>query len=71
MAGVYFVFTVPEARGQGLGAALTLAPLREARAMGYGIGVLGSSSLGYSVYRRLGFAEYCRIGIYEWRPAGM
>ena len=71
VAGVYFVFTVPEARGQGLGAALTLAPLREARAMGYRVGVLGSSSLGYSVYRRLGFAEYCRIGIYEWRPAGM
>ena len=30
---------------------------------------MGSSSPGYSVYRRLGFAEYCRIGIYEWRPA--
>jgi GNAT superfamily N-acetyltransferase len=71
VAGVYFVFTVPEARGQGLGAALTLAPLREARAMGYRVGVLGSSSLGYSVYRWLGFDEYCRIGIYEWRPAGM
>ena len=30
---------------------------------------MGSSSPGYSVYRRLGFAEYCRIGIYEWRSA--
>ena len=31
-------------------------------------GVLGSSEMGYSVYRKLGFVEYCRIGLYEWRP---
>jgi hypothetical protein len=24
--------------------------------------------MGYSVYRGLGFEEYCRIGLYEWRP---
>jgi hypothetical protein len=29
---------------------------------------LGSSEIGYSAYRRLGFEEYCRIGLYEWRP---
>jgi hypothetical protein len=23
--------------------------------------------MGYPVYRRLGFEEYCRIGLYEWR----
>jgi hypothetical protein len=39
-----------EARRQGIGAALTLAP-QESREM------------GYPVYRRLGLREHCRIGL--------
>jgi GNAT superfamily N-acetyltransferase len=68
VAGIYFVSTVERARRRGIGAAITLAPLLAAREMGYGMGVLGSSEMGYPVYRRLGFQEYCRIGLYEWRP---
>jgi hypothetical protein len=70
VAGVYFVLTVPEARRRGVGAAVTLAALREARALGYRIGVLGASDLGYPLYRRLGFREYCRIRVYEWTTSG-
>ncbi|MDQ3695809.1 MAG: GNAT family N-acetyltransferase [Chloroflexota bacterium] len=66
-AGVYFVATLPAARRRGIGAALTLAALRDGRALGEQIGVLGASEAGYSVYRRLGFEALCRIGIYEWR----
>jgi len=71
VAGIYFVFTVADARRQGVGAAITHAALCDARALGYRLGVLGASTLGYSVYQRLGFQECCRIGIYEWRvPLG-
>ena len=67
VAGIYCVSTVERARRRGLGAAVTLAALREAKGDGYAIGVLTSSEMGYGVYRRLGFVEHCRIGLYEWR----
>jgi GNAT superfamily N-acetyltransferase len=68
VARFYFVFAVEHARRRGVGAEITRAALSEARALGHSTGVLGSSEMGYSVYRRLGFEEHCRIGLYEWRP---
>ncbi len=53
VAGIYFVSAAGEARRQGIGGAIALAPMREAREMGYGVGVLGASEMGYPVYRRL------------------
>ncbi len=64
VAGIYWVATVPEARRKGIGAAVNLASLREARAMGYRIAVLGASPMGECLYRRLGFQEYCRMNNY-------
>ena len=55
VAGVQFVATLQEARGQGIGAAMTLAPLHEVQQMGYQIGILQSSDMGVKLYQQLGF----------------
>ena len=61
VAGIYDVATLPEARGRGLGTALTLAPLLDARQAGYRIGILQSSEMGYGVYQKMGFLHLCQI----------
>lgn len=60
-AGIYSVSTLPEARGKGIGAAITLVPLLEAREIGYRIGTLQSSEMGFNVYKGLGFRHLCQI----------
>lgn len=66
VAGVYEVATAAYARRQGIGTAITLAPLQHARALGYNIGVLQSSPMGVDVYTRLGFRKVCTFSIYAW-----
>ena len=67
VAGIYCVGTVPEARRQGCGAAVTLAALRDARALGYRVGILHSSAMGFPVYQRLGFRELRRMSRFRWQ----
>lgn len=66
VAGIYNVSCIPEARGQGVGSAVTLAPLVEARKMGYSVGVLQASSMGFNVYRKLGFEDFGKLSVFLW-----
>jgi GNAT superfamily N-acetyltransferase len=64
VAAMYNVATLPHVRRQGVGAAVTLAALVDARTLGYRIGVLQSTQMGQHVYHNLGFQEYCRFKLY-------
>ncbi len=65
-AGISNVATLGEFRGQGIATAVTLAPLLEARRLGYRVGVLFASAAAVGLYRRLGFREYCKGNCYAW-----
>jgi ribosomal protein S18 acetylase RimI-like enzyme len=63
-AGIYHVATLPEARGRGIGTALTSALMAEGRARGYEVAVLIATDMGIPIYRRLGFQSYQPLSIY-------
>lgn len=68
VAGLYGVATTPAARGQGIGAAISLYPLLLAREAGQQYGALFSTEMGLSVYQRIGFQLVdVRINRYLWR----
>jgi len=68
VAGLFAVATIEAARGRGIGTAVTMAPLLDARARGYCVGVLQASEMGYPVYARMGFTEQFRYHLYHWKP---
>jgi ribosomal protein S18 acetylase RimI-like enzyme len=67
LTGVYFVATLAEVRGRGIGAAVTRESMRFARDAGAARAALQSSTSGYGVYRGLGFEHRCNVSSYEWR----
>jgi GNAT superfamily N-acetyltransferase len=68
VASVYAVATIPAAQRKGIGAAITLKPLIDARDEGYIHAVLFATEQGAPVYRRLGFADTgTRINRFMWR----
>lgn len=69
VVGLYQVATLPQARGFGLGTAISLAAMRDARQRGQCQAILHSTELGFNVYRRLGFEPVTDVDIYLWSGA--
>ena len=65
VAGLYNVATLPNARGKGVGAYMSSAPLLEAREDGYCISILQASKMGRPVYERLGFQNRGKLISYS------
>lgn len=61
VAGVYWVGTLPEARGHGLAAACTAAVTNLALEHGAKAVTLQASHMGEATYKRLGYKEYGRL----------
>ena len=65
-AGLYWITTREAWQRRGVGTAMTLAALRDARALGYELAVLQATQAGSSVYHRLGFRAFCTVPGYLW-----
>ncbi|MFX0029316.1 MAG: GNAT family N-acetyltransferase, partial [Candidatus Hermodarchaeota archaeon] len=68
VAGIHMITTLEEARGKGIGTAITLAPLNEAKKLGYETAILHSTEMGINMYKQMGFKEYCTIQLFKWQP---
>lgn len=65
-AGIYWVGTIPEARGQGISSSILNYVLLIAKDEGYKTVVLQATDAGKGLYGKLGFKEYCKLDIYMW-----
>lgn len=68
LAGIFNVTTLPQARGRGIGAAISARCLVDARDAGCHFALLTASAMGEPVYRRLGFETYGVVANYFWSP---
>jgi GNAT superfamily N-acetyltransferase len=69
LAGIYHVVTLPQARGRGIGRAMTIAALQYAKTRGATHAALQASKMGFSVYRAIGFEPHCDLTLYDWRSS--
>ncbi len=69
IAGLYWVVTLPEARGRGLGEACTRLAGNRALELGARCAVLQASEQGEPIYRRMGYREMTRYRWYAKGPA--
>lgn len=66
VAGLYHVAILPQARGLGIGPAMSLVPMQDAHWLGHHVGVLISTPQGEDLYHRLGFRSINEFNLYMW-----
>lgn len=66
--GLYRVATLEGARRKGIGTAISLAPLYEAKERGYEIATLISTDMGFNIYKKIGFNTICDFEVFGWSP---
>ena len=69
-AGLYNIAVLEDARGGGIGHAVTTTLLGLAATAGADHAILHSSPAGFGVYQRIGFVEVCQVPQYVWMPTG-
>ena len=68
VAAIFGMSVLPEARGRGVGGAITTTMLSRAKEAGCERVVLHSSQAAVGLYRRAGFVERCRLTVYATSP---
>jgi GNAT superfamily N-acetyltransferase len=64
-AGIYYVSTLPAYRNKGCGLRITQAAMQSAKESGFKDVILQATPMGFKVYKRTGFKEYCHAEIYK------
>jgi GNAT superfamily N-acetyltransferase len=67
-AGIYDVSVLPHMQRQGIGTAMALAALQEARKIGYRVAVLGPTPGSIKMYERLGFVLHRSTQVSYYLP---
>ena len=68
--GIYNVATLREARGLGLGGALTRHAVAEGLRQGASVAILQASAMGRHLYETIGFREVLRFRVFGETPGG-
>jgi GNAT superfamily N-acetyltransferase len=66
-AGLDNVTTVPDWRKKGVGASMVVHAFKFSQSLGYNIGVLQASDMGYNLYHKLGFKKYYEFKEFIWK----
>jgi GNAT superfamily N-acetyltransferase len=66
--GLWIIGVTPEARGHGVGGAITARLLDVGKERGYSQTILGATESGAPVYARLGFERVCTTTQWLWQP---